>query len=487
VFAIYVHLNSTGPAPFEVPNPKTFKAATDVRWINGLWFTSLTLSLAVSLLAILAKQWLNEFKSRMRAPSSSPKMWAMRHSAYKGGLERWGMDTFISALPLLLHAALFSFLTGLCLLLIPLDNYIVGTVIGITAMLAVFYVACGIAPLFWADCPTATQMLRYLYSVWREAVEPASRKLILAVYFLYCCLIFAIFHLLGMVVSILMCPIWILLSVFSCCDLTFDDESFVEDCVVYGPVSTIFLPHLWRKEKEQHGRFFSWQDERPAPKNITQVLRYRNSESSAPVFDQARILSRDEPLREASILAWMIRSLPADDDIQAALCAAGWLPAGTHVDYFQKRRLDSPLDHEDICRAAVDTINSISLRADAADDEMTVSIVRACLFLGHGRFFIKEFQYFPGPASSQPTEGAKQLILDYMNRYMHDPRLLSLAACHVGGALSPATACHRADIDTRTVELIALSRWHGRTCPLGITLVVFNALAALRILSQGLS
>jgi len=88
MFIIYVHLNSTGPAPFEVPNLHSFTVTTNALWINGLWFASLTLSLAVSLLAILAKQWLNEFKSRMRAPYSSPKMWAMRHSAYRGGLER---------------------------------------------------------------------------------------------------------------------------------------------------------------------------------------------------------------------------------------------------------------------------------------------------------------------------------------------------------------------------------------------------------------
>jgi len=149
VFAIYTRLNSTSLAPFELPNPVSFTPPTDARLISGLWLTSLTLSLAVSFLAILAKQWLNEFKSRMRAIAPSPKLWAMRHSAYKSGLERWGMDAFISTLPLLLHAAFYLFLTGLCLRLLKLDGYIAAVIIAMTAILSAFYVAAGLAPLFW--------------------------------------------------------------------------------------------------------------------------------------------------------------------------------------------------------------------------------------------------------------------------------------------------------------------------------------------------
>ncbi|KAF8594032.1 hypothetical protein BDV93DRAFT_399525, partial [Ceratobasidium sp. AG-I] len=41
--------------PVEIP---VFEPTDTARWINGLWFTSLGLSLAAALLAMLAKEWL---------------------------------------------------------------------------------------------------------------------------------------------------------------------------------------------------------------------------------------------------------------------------------------------------------------------------------------------------------------------------------------------------------------------------------------------
>ncbi|KAF8145674.1 hypothetical protein K438DRAFT_1629715 [Mycena galopus ATCC 62051] len=41
----------------------SFTAASSDIWVNGLWFTSLALSLATALLAVLAKQWLHQYSS----------------------------------------------------------------------------------------------------------------------------------------------------------------------------------------------------------------------------------------------------------------------------------------------------------------------------------------------------------------------------------------------------------------------------------------
>ncbi|KZV96608.1 hypothetical protein EXIGLDRAFT_732645 [Exidia glandulosa HHB12029] len=48
-----------------LPDPTTFIVATRSRWINGIWFTSLSLSLAVALLCILVKQWIGQYKERI--------------------------------------------------------------------------------------------------------------------------------------------------------------------------------------------------------------------------------------------------------------------------------------------------------------------------------------------------------------------------------------------------------------------------------------
>ncbi|KZV98415.1 hypothetical protein EXIGLDRAFT_607036, partial [Exidia glandulosa HHB12029] len=62
--ALYALLNHTVPSSAVLlPPPPDLDASpsTAARWINGLWFTSLALSLAVALLCILVKQWIGEY------------------------------------------------------------------------------------------------------------------------------------------------------------------------------------------------------------------------------------------------------------------------------------------------------------------------------------------------------------------------------------------------------------------------------------------
>jgi len=461
VFAIYIHLNSTGPAPFEVPNPLAFSAAADARWINGLWFASLVLSLAVSLLAILAKQWLNEFKSRMRAPSSSPKMLALRHSAFKGGLERWGMDAFISMLPLLLHTALFFFLIGLCLLLMPLDNYIVGVVIGITTVLGVFYIVAGLAPLFWGDCPSATPMLRYVYSLWSTIIVPAYWRTVWVVRVAGIYLFWG----LHLVVSWILYTPWVILrQLFRCFILILWVLAKVFSCLA-TPLLILgccCLCYCWKpiRHKPPKRAVPVLPSFKRATRPIYAALRYRPRTTPMPAFDPAKILACDGPLREASVLAWMIRSLPAEEDLLVALCAAGWLPAATHSDYFQQQQRESPLVHEDLRRAAVDALDNIAMRVDAADDAMIASILRACLFVAEGPLNL--------------NAATKDFLSKHIGKDAHDINLLSLSAVHSGGELPPGTVPEPADIHTSPVHLIALSGSRGRPYPRAFTRIVFT-------------
>ncbi|KAF8918457.1 hypothetical protein CPB85DRAFT_1468941 [Mucidula mucida] len=39
----------------------SFRAKSGDLWVNGLWFTSLVLSLTTTLIAVLTKQWINEY------------------------------------------------------------------------------------------------------------------------------------------------------------------------------------------------------------------------------------------------------------------------------------------------------------------------------------------------------------------------------------------------------------------------------------------
>ncbi|PBK99434.1 hypothetical protein ARMGADRAFT_1043656 [Armillaria gallica] len=95
----------------------TFRPSTSDSWVNGLWFTSLSLSLSTALFAVLTKQWIHQY---MSVPSGTPlDRCRLRQFRYMG-LQRWGVDLIIGLLPVLMSASLAVFLVGLVLFIIPL-------------------------------------------------------------------------------------------------------------------------------------------------------------------------------------------------------------------------------------------------------------------------------------------------------------------------------------------------------------------------------
>jgi len=173
VYAIWSHLNGSVPAGLVVPDPANFKAPRSVYWTNGLWFGSLSLSLIASLLAILARQWLGEYRSRVRTHAESVRHWAGSHMIYSKGLDKWHLDAVLATLPVLLHASLFMFLAGLILWLWNLDSGICVAVATLTVITVILYIVTTLLPLWFKDCPTATPLLtqgRRILSALRNCV-----------------------------------------------------------------------------------------------------------------------------------------------------------------------------------------------------------------------------------------------------------------------------------------------------------------------------
>ncbi|KAK0490342.1 hypothetical protein IW261DRAFT_1387662, partial [Armillaria novae-zelandiae] len=88
----------------------TFRSSTSDLWVNGLWFTSLSLSLTAALFAVLTKQWIRQY---MSASSGTPRdRCHVRQFRYMG-LQQWGVGLIIGLLPVLVSASLGVFLVGL--------------------------------------------------------------------------------------------------------------------------------------------------------------------------------------------------------------------------------------------------------------------------------------------------------------------------------------------------------------------------------------
>ncbi|KAH7317486.1 hypothetical protein B0J17DRAFT_584460, partial [Rhizoctonia solani] len=98
-------------APIVVPS---FQASIEARWINGIWFFSLGLSLSVSLITMLSKEWLTAYASSR--PRSAHTHALLRQSRLEG-LEQWGVLHIIALLPSVLHISLLCFSIGLVLYL----------------------------------------------------------------------------------------------------------------------------------------------------------------------------------------------------------------------------------------------------------------------------------------------------------------------------------------------------------------------------------
>jgi len=97
------------------------------------------------------------------------------------------------------------------------------------------------------------------------------------------------------------------------------------------------------------------------------------------VPNRAKNFTREIPLREANILAWMVRRLPAQDDVLAALGAIGFLAIDVHHAYFCNMKQESPLVREDIQRATEELLDNIAARPGTFDETTVTSALRACV------------------------------------------------------------------------------------------------------------
>ncbi|KAL1705460.1 hypothetical protein EV121DRAFT_279597 [Schizophyllum commune] len=124
-----------------------------VALINGLWFSSLTLSLSSALIGIVSKQWLHEYLRD--AGRSQMTNLSVRQVKYQG-LSRWYVDTIIALIPLFLQGALFLFLAGVVYLLWHIQPVIAAVVSALALSIAVFFIMTTVLPaiqflLGWAE------------------------------------------------------------------------------------------------------------------------------------------------------------------------------------------------------------------------------------------------------------------------------------------------------------------------------------------------
>ncbi|CAE6445163.1 unnamed protein product, partial [Rhizoctonia solani] len=159
----------TSPSPIPGVEATPFKASPSAICVNVLWFLSLSLSVAVSLISMLAKEWCLEFMSGRTGPFGTQ---ARRRQQRWDGIVEWRMKEVIVVLPSMIHLSLLLFAVGLCVFLSDVHYGIAIPVVLVTVVAAVAYFACTFLPFLYDNCPYGTALSR-LYKQSSSVQSPA--------------------------------------------------------------------------------------------------------------------------------------------------------------------------------------------------------------------------------------------------------------------------------------------------------------------------
>lgn len=145
-------------------NPSTtFIPSRGSVWVNGLWLTSLVLSLSTALIAVFVKQWLHHYTA---LPSGTSRERSHTRQFRHAGFQKWQVFAIVGLLPVTMHAALAIFFLGLVNFLVPFQvslSWIVGS---ITAFVYVAYMISVFLPIFFCQCPYRTPLSNVAYTLY---------------------------------------------------------------------------------------------------------------------------------------------------------------------------------------------------------------------------------------------------------------------------------------------------------------------------------
>ncbi|KAF8199409.1 hypothetical protein K438DRAFT_1823544 [Mycena galopus ATCC 62051] len=160
------------PPTLAVSGPTSFSLAC-----NLFWFLSLGFSLSCALIATLVEQWSRDFiqKTEMRP---SPIIRARIFSYLYFGLQRFGMHTTVTFLPLLLHVSLLLFFAGLIVFLYPINTPLMIMAATLLGIMAAAYAYLTLLPMHSSDSPYRTPLSNVVWGLFQRLVlfSNAHRK-----------------------------------------------------------------------------------------------------------------------------------------------------------------------------------------------------------------------------------------------------------------------------------------------------------------------
>ncbi|CAE6449584.1 unnamed protein product [Rhizoctonia solani] len=149
--------------PLAGGNTEEFTPSRTMVAINTLWYLSLSLSVATSLLAMLAKDWCHSF---MAGRTGHAYNQTLRRQRKWTMIKKWKMQELIVVLPSLIHLSLLLFAVGLCIYVVEMNMSAGVPVICVTGLAVCFYVWSSLTASVVEHFPYTTVVSRFLRSDW---------------------------------------------------------------------------------------------------------------------------------------------------------------------------------------------------------------------------------------------------------------------------------------------------------------------------------
>ena len=139
-------------------------------WIQTLAYTSLSSSLLAAFGAVLAKQWLGNFKTSRFGKGALHER-CQRRQQKLDGLETWYFSTILATLPIFLQLSLCFFGISLAANIWTLQHTVASVIMATTAFGLIFYFFTVVSSLKSPDCPFQTPVSSVIQLSLRETAR----------------------------------------------------------------------------------------------------------------------------------------------------------------------------------------------------------------------------------------------------------------------------------------------------------------------------
>jgi hypothetical protein len=151
---------TTAPA---IPAP--FKPPTSSIRVNILWFTSLCLSLAVALTAVMVQTWCRRYTQLAQRPQLEPGLQGRIRVFLFHGIERYRMEDLVGVIPAFLHIAVLLFMAGLVEFLFPINLTVASVTLAVVVAFAICLISLTVSPLIVLESPYSTPLSWILWRI----------------------------------------------------------------------------------------------------------------------------------------------------------------------------------------------------------------------------------------------------------------------------------------------------------------------------------